>query len=251
MRAFIFCIATELSCITCLMNSLFLATCRATTYAATKGALTAFTKALAIDEAEHDLADGARMPDAGLPAKTVKTLIENAHSLDFDQKLNTSSYVNVSFEPEEEEVALMGLQVTLADQTGHPKASAIHDSVVNMIASLWNCPKPDDFDEYGAGEPRAALHALRLRHELGELGRGRHRHAEALLEQSVTQPLADAMSAAKGAGMRSALHVRLCARPARMFPCGEGRAYVFTLRARAGAGGGAVSPRSDARWSSA
>ena len=58
-------------------------------------------------------------------------------------------------------------------------------------------------------------------------------------------------SAAQGAGMRSALHVRLCARLARMFPCGEGRAYVFTLRARAGAEGGAVSPRSDARWSSA
>ena len=57
-------------------------------------------------------------------------------------------------------------------------------------------------------------------------------------------------SAAQGAGMR-ALHVRLCARPARMFPCGEGRAYVFTLRARAGAGGGVVSPRSDADWSSA
>ena len=43
----------------------------------------------------------------------------------------------------------------------------------------------------------------------------------------------------------------VCARPARMFPCGEGRAYVFTLRARAGAGGGVVSPRSDVGWSSA
>ena len=41
------------------------------------------------------------------------------------------------------------------------------------------------------------------------------------------------------------------ARLARMFPCNEGRAYVFTLRARAGAGGGVVSPRSDAGWSSA
>ena len=41
------------------------------------------------------------------------------------------------------------------------------------------------------------------------------------------------------------------ARLARMFPCGEGRACVFTLRARAGAEGGAVSPRSDVGWSSA
>ena len=58
-------------------------------------------------------------------------------------------------------------------------------------------------------------------------------------------------SAAQGASMRSALHVRLLRGAARMFPCGEGRAYVFTLRARAGAGGGVVSPRSDVGWSSA
>ena len=58
-------------------------------------------------------------------------------------------------------------------------------------------------------------------------------------------------SAAQGASMRTALHVRLHARLACKFPCGEGRAYVFTLRARAGAEGGAVSPRSEAGWSSA
>ena len=41
------------------------------------------------------------------------------------------------------------------------------------------------------------------------------------------------------------------ARLARKFPCDEGRAHVFTLRARAGAEGGVVSPRSDVGWSSA
>jgi glutamate decarboxylase len=100
-------------------------------------------------EAKQDLTRETHLPDTGLPAKTVKTLIENAHALDFDQKLNTSSYVNVSFEPEEEEVALMGLSVNLADQTVYPKSYAIHDSVVNMIADLWHCPRPDDFEEYG------------------------------------------------------------------------------------------------------
>ena len=44
-------------------------------------------------------------------------------------------------------------------------------------------------------------------------------------------------SAAQGAGMRSALHVRLCARLARMFPCDEGRAY-FVHAAGAGGRGG-------------
>jgi len=89
------------------------------------------------------------MPENGLPAKTVKTQIENNHELDFNKKLNTSSYVNVSFEEEEDDIALMGLRVNLADQTVYPESYKMHDSVVNMIANLWHCPKPDDFDEYG------------------------------------------------------------------------------------------------------
>jgi hypothetical protein len=58
-------------------------------------------------------------------------------------------------------------------------------------------------------------------------------------------------SAAQGASMPMRAACEAAARLARMFPCGEGRAYVFTLRARAGVEGGAVSPRSDAGWSSA
>ena len=58
-------------------------------------------------------------------------------------------------------------------------------------------------------------------------------------------------SAAQGASMPMRAACEASARLARKFPCGEGRAHVFTLRARAGAEGGAVSPRSDARWSSA
>ena len=89
------------------------------------------------------------LPENGMPAKTVKTQIENNHELDFNFKLNTSSYVNVSFEKEENEIALMGLRVNLADQTVYPASYKMHDSVVNMIANLWHCPKPVDFDEYG------------------------------------------------------------------------------------------------------
>jgi len=89
------------------------------------------------------------VPETGMPAKTVKTQIENNHELDFNNKLNTSSYVNVSFEEEEDEIALMGMRVNLADQTVYPQSYKMHDSVVNMIANLWHCPIPDDFDEYG------------------------------------------------------------------------------------------------------
>ncbi len=89
------------------------------------------------------------VPDHGHPPNTVKNIIQNNRSLDFDRRLNTSSYVNVSFEEQEDDIALMGLRVNLADQTVYPQSYKMHDNVVNMIARLWNCPEPDDLDEYG------------------------------------------------------------------------------------------------------
>ena len=107
------------------------------------------------------------IPQRGNDAAAVKAVIENDALLDFSPQLNTSSYVNVQFEDEEEDVALMGMKVNLADQTVYPQSYKIHDSLVNMIAKLWNCPKPDDFDEYGVyagagtvGSTEACLRAL-------------------------------------------------------------------------------------------
>ena len=59
--------------------------------------------------AQQDWSEVDSIPARGTSAATVQALIENAHALDFDQRLNTSSYVTVSFEPEEEAVALLGL----------------------------------------------------------------------------------------------------------------------------------------------
>ena len=107
------------------------------------------------EAAQHDWFTLERFPENGLDRETVKLIIKNAHALDFDQRLNTSSYVNVSLDAEEEAVALMGLQVNLADQTVYTQSYKLHDTVVNMLADLWHCPRPDDFDEYkvypGAG----------------------------------------------------------------------------------------------------
>ena len=89
------------------------------------------------------------VPENGIGPRSAKSIILNERELDFSQKLNTSSYVNVVFEEEEEQVALLGLRVNLADQTVYPHSYKIHDKVVNMLANLWNCPKPDDYDEYG------------------------------------------------------------------------------------------------------
>lgn len=97
----------------------------------------------------------AGIPQRGMSSKAARTVIENSHALDFNQKLNTSSYVNVEFEEDEEAVAMMGLRVNLADQTVYPHSYELHDAVVNMIARLWHCPEPEDFEEYhvfpGAG----------------------------------------------------------------------------------------------------
>ena len=89
------------------------------------------------------------MPDNGLGREAVKLMVENAHALDFDHRLNTSSYVNVALEQEEEAIALLGLRVNLADQTVYPQSYKLHDTTVNMIANLWHCPEDSDFDDYG------------------------------------------------------------------------------------------------------
>jgi len=92
---------------------------------------------------EDDLA----MPEGPSDARYCAQMVEDYHLLDFNPRLNTSSYVNVDFEPEEEKIALMGLKVNLADQTVYTESFKLHNDTLNMIAKLWNCPKPDDFDE--------------------------------------------------------------------------------------------------------
>jgi len=88
-----------------------------------------------------------KIPRHGLPPMYCKQQIDDYHSMDFNERLNTSSYVNVVFEPEEEQVALMGMKINLADQTVYPNSFKLHNDVVNMIARLWKCPKPSDFAE--------------------------------------------------------------------------------------------------------
>ncbi len=95
------------------------------------------------NDAVQDWGKIKRIPENGHSSEMVKDIIENHHVLDFNQNLNTSSYVNVSFEKEEEEIALLGLRVNLADQTVYPKSYELHDTVVNMIARMWHCPEPD------------------------------------------------------------------------------------------------------------
>ena len=78
-----------------------------------------------------------------------RRVIEEYNLLDFKPQLNTSSYVNVVFEPEEVEVAGRGMAINIADQTIYPGSFKLHNDCLNMVAELWHCPKPASFDEYG------------------------------------------------------------------------------------------------------
>jgi len=91
----------------------------------------------------------AGFPKHGIPASHAKTIIRDYHNMDSNEYLNTSSYVNVVFEPEEMEVAQLGMSINIADQTVYPVTFKIHDHVVNMMAHLWNCPSNEVFESTG------------------------------------------------------------------------------------------------------
>lgn len=82
------------------------------------------------------------------PANHAMKAIRDQHSLDFSPLLNTSSYVNVVFEEQEEEVAKMGMRVNLADQTVYTQSFDLHNRTLGMVAKLWHCPEPEDWQEH-------------------------------------------------------------------------------------------------------
>jgi glutamate decarboxylase len=90
------------------------------------------------------------IPQTGMSARHVKERITQQNQLDNRPRLNTSSYVNVVTEPEEDDVALLGLATNLADASVYPASVRIHNECVNMIAKLWNAPEIEG-DYSGAG----------------------------------------------------------------------------------------------------
>ncbi|CAE8621513.1 unnamed protein product [Polarella glacialis] len=101
-------------------------------------------------DAVHECPDDDKMPTTGNSGGHVLQMIKDQHFLESSEKLNTSSYVNVYFEHEEIEAMNLGAKINLADQTVYPQSFKMHNQVLNMVAHLWNCPRPADFAEYGA-----------------------------------------------------------------------------------------------------
>jgi len=77
-------------------------------------------------------------------------MLSDFHEMDCRERLNTASYVNVVLEDDEIKAANLGMRINIADQTTYPQSFKVHNMTLNMIANLWNCPKPPDFDDYGA-----------------------------------------------------------------------------------------------------
>jgi len=60
--------------------------------------------------------------------------------------------VNVVSEKEEQEVAVRGAAVNLADASVYPASVRLHDLTVGMLARLWNAPVPPPGGSYsGSG----------------------------------------------------------------------------------------------------
>ncbi|KAG1670171.1 hypothetical protein FOA52_000883 [Chlamydomonas sp. UWO 241] len=93
--------------------------------------------------------EGVVFNDQFCPVGAAGGRVKDRQVLDSRAALNTSSYVNVFFEPEEMLVAEMGMRINLADQTVYPESFKVHNITLNMVARLWNCPYPADFNETG------------------------------------------------------------------------------------------------------
>ncbi len=82
-------------------------------------------------------------PRVGEPPAFVKQRIDSYRLLDFKPQLNTASYVNVVAEPEETEIARVGLAINIADQTIYPGSFQMHNDCLNLVADLWHCPRDE------------------------------------------------------------------------------------------------------------
>jgi len=87
------------------------------------------------------------IPRHGTGASHCKEQLLQVHELDNRPRLNTSSYVNVVFEDEEQDIAMQGLSINIADGSVYPASVKLHDNVVDSIATLWNCPRPESVGE--------------------------------------------------------------------------------------------------------
>jgi len=85
----------------------------------------------------------SKLMDEPHPATHAFKAIRDQHSMDFSHLLNTSSYVNVVFEDQEEEVAKLGMRVNLADQTVYTQSFDLHNRTLGIVADLWHCPEPE------------------------------------------------------------------------------------------------------------
>ena len=112
---------------------------------------TSLNKDAFLNQINHENLHFHTIPNFGTPGITVKKIIDNKKQLDFAPTLNTSSYVQVDFDPIEDDLLTDSAMINIADQTIYPHAFQIHDECVSMIARLWHCPEPNDGVFAGAG----------------------------------------------------------------------------------------------------
>ncbi|KAL4443896.1 hypothetical protein ABPG75_011633 [Micractinium tetrahymenae] len=81
-----------------------------------------------------------QFPQRSLPPRMAKAMIDDMMEMDFNHRLNLSTFVNTWMEPEAQELMQKALPYNLADAVQYPSAAEMEKRCVNMLAHLWHVP---------------------------------------------------------------------------------------------------------------
>lgn len=96
-----------------------------------------------------------RLPEHSMPAYMAKAIIQDMRSLDFNPRLNLSTFINSWVEEEAQELMVAALPVNQADAVQYPSTIEMEKRCVRMLAHLWHAPSDDFFGTATVGSTEA------------------------------------------------------------------------------------------------
>ncbi|MDF1678616.1 MAG: pyridoxal-dependent decarboxylase [Legionellaceae bacterium] len=95
----------------------------------------------------YDLSDFAltQLSETGIPAATVKQLIQDELNLESIPLLNLASFVTTWMEPEADELIMQCINKNFIDHDEYPEVEKIHERCVHILARLLHAPKHNNY----------------------------------------------------------------------------------------------------------
>ncbi|EFN59728.1 hypothetical protein CHLNCDRAFT_133312 [Chlorella variabilis] len=84
------------------------------------------------------------MPRRTMPAYMAKALVEDMLQMDFNPRLNLSTFLSTWMEAEAQELMVKVAAYNMADAVQYPSAAEMEKRCISFLAKLWHCPD-DDF----------------------------------------------------------------------------------------------------------